>query len=517
MKKFWITLVVLLMYSVLVTVCQAEGVVELSDYLNTDIDDAIAELGHLGVVDSASDDFDAPVTFYTEYSNMVQEMFVKTSSDFSVLGIRVGMNASEARGSLNSKWELTNQYDSVPYGEDRPETWYEYKNAADALILYIAARDGAVTKLSCYTELEYQIGHTEAGTAIISAYYGSDPEPTIPTIIRSSDYIYPLKYIGYDAFRDNLTLQHIVIPEGVTTIGGYAFSGCENLVSVALPSTIDTIEDGAFENCKSLTEINLPARLFYAGENVFKGCDSLTLTQSDLDALSLTEVAADEAAEAAFVVDEDNLVELSEYLGTDFYSFVELMDLSDDGATSGAQYSNNTITICSDYEKDIEYIELHRKANYCIEGVYVGMTQQNARMTLLKAGWKPIESEGTFNEYQDADENTLTFWCDSQRLVDSICLMMNYDTIYALYDEYYKEESFVETMNGETSEGYTTGDVNLRSGPGLDYSSLGVVPGGSNVSYLGDSAVDERGVTWYYIDYYGMKGWGSSKYVSVFN
>ena len=49
----------------------------------------------------------------------------------------------------------------------------------------------------------------------------------------------------------------IVINEGVTTIGGWAFRGCGNITSVSIPSTVTEIKSKAFENCKSLKTINV--------------------------------------------------------------------------------------------------------------------------------------------------------------------------------------------------------------------------------------------------------------------
>lgn len=43
-----------------------------------------------------------------------------------------------------------------------------------------------------------------------------------------------------------------VIPEGVTSIGQYAFRGCNQMANITLPSTLDTIGFGAFEDCNSL-------------------------------------------------------------------------------------------------------------------------------------------------------------------------------------------------------------------------------------------------------------------------
>lgn len=62
---------------------------------------------------------------------------------------------------------------------------------------------------------------------------------------------------------------------------------------------------------------------------------------------------------------------------------------------------------------------------------------------------------------------------------------------------------------------YFTGHTNVRSGPGLGYSSLGQVNSGSTLPYLSDSSTDSRGVTWYKVSFSGSSGWVSSKYSSL--
>lgn len=57
-----------------------------------------------------------------------------------------------------------------------------------------------------------------------------------------------------------------------------------------------------------------------------------------------------------------------------------------------------------------------------------------------------------------------------------------------------------------------TGDLNVRSGPGLGYSYIGIIREGNTATYLGSSSVDERGVTWYEIAYKSGSGWVSSRY-----
>lgn len=52
-------------------------------------------------------------------------------------------------------------------------------------------------------------------------------------------------------------ITEIVVPEGVTSIGDYAFYGCQKLEKVSLPSSLVSVGKGAFGNCVSLKDIDL--------------------------------------------------------------------------------------------------------------------------------------------------------------------------------------------------------------------------------------------------------------------
>ena len=49
------------------------------------------------------------------------------------------------------------------------------------------------------------------------------------------------------------------IPNGVTSISSYAFSGCSSLTSVTIPDGVTSIEPYAFQNCSRLASIAIPA------------------------------------------------------------------------------------------------------------------------------------------------------------------------------------------------------------------------------------------------------------------
>lgn len=90
---------------------------------------------------------------------------------------------------------------------------------------------------------------------------------------NDKSYIIPngVTTIGDWAFDDCTSLASITIPDSVTTIGGYAFKGCTSLSSVTIPNSVTTIGDYAFLGCTSLEAV-----LYYNGtkaewESITKG------------------------------------------------------------------------------------------------------------------------------------------------------------------------------------------------------------------------------------------------------
>ncbi|WP_406035479.1 leucine-rich repeat protein, partial [Treponema saccharophilum] len=71
------------------------------------------------------------------------------------------------------------------------------------------------------------------------------------------------------------SITDIVIPNGVTSIGRYAFECCTSLTNVTIPDSVTSIGRYAFKGCTSLTSVTIPSSVTYICKSAFKDCTSL--------------------------------------------------------------------------------------------------------------------------------------------------------------------------------------------------------------------------------------------------
>ena len=102
---------------------------------------------------------------------------------------------------------------------------------------------------------------------VLIRYLGNSEHVTIPDGVET---------IGRFAFKQSRkTLKSVTIPDSVHDIGDGAFDTCINLEAVSFGKNIKRICNGAFNSCKSLTSISLPEGLERIDLAAFQSCASL--------------------------------------------------------------------------------------------------------------------------------------------------------------------------------------------------------------------------------------------------
>ncbi len=86
-----------------------------------------------------------------------------------------------------------------------------------------------------------------------------------------------LTQIGLAAFEGCTGLTSAIFPDSLTNIGGFTFSGCINLINVGFPSSLTGIGNYAFSYCTGLTSVQIPDRVTFVGHGAFSRCSALSI------------------------------------------------------------------------------------------------------------------------------------------------------------------------------------------------------------------------------------------------
>jgi hypothetical protein len=89
--------------------------------------------------------------------------------------------------------------------------------------------------------------------------------------------------IGSYAFSGCDGLTSVNIGNSVTSIGGYAFSGCDGLTSVTIRNSVTSIGDQTFSYCSGLTSVSIGNSVTNIGKGAFSYCNSLNSVISNME------------------------------------------------------------------------------------------------------------------------------------------------------------------------------------------------------------------------------------------
>ncbi len=169
--------------------------------------------------------------------------------------------------------EIIGETEADPENEIIDETVEE--NISDEDILMTSTTEGTCGKHAVWTYASGVL--TISGTGSIDNYeeYG-EKAPWIKKKAKSVVIEEGITGIGRYAFFNMATIKSISLPETLTIIKEGAFCGCSALTSVTIPASVEKVSTYAFAWCTSLTQINGGEGLHGFGYYAFGGCRKLT-------------------------------------------------------------------------------------------------------------------------------------------------------------------------------------------------------------------------------------------------
>ena len=116
-----------------------------------------------------------------------------------------------------------------------------------------AFAEETVVSGTCGTSLAWELNLRSgrlvvSGTGAMAGYGADDAAPWHP-------------------FRESI--RSIVIADGVTTVGSYAFFDCPALLAIRLGKNVMTVEQHAFDGCPSVSSVYVPPSLKLVGAGAF--------------------------------------------------------------------------------------------------------------------------------------------------------------------------------------------------------------------------------------------------------
>ncbi len=125
-------------------------------------------------------------------------------------------------------------------------------------------------------------------------------------------YANPLEY-AKKLYLNGELVTDLVIPEGVTSIGEWAFHCCTSLTSITIPEGVTSIDEGAFYNCSSLTSITIPDSVTSIGYEAFGYCTSLTSITIPEGVTSIGDDAFENCSSLTSITIPDSVTSIGDY------------------------------------------------------------------------------------------------------------------------------------------------------------------------------------------------------------
>ena len=145
--------------------------------------------------------------------------------------------------------------------------------AAAAAVICTGVTIGVSSCTAHNSKLLYELNET--GYTVSAGKYYDETDVVIPATYNGKK-VTKIANSAFSYVKNKENIKSITIPNSVTSIGSYAFSGCSSLTSITIPNSVTSIGGGAFYGCRSLTSVTMSNSVTSIGSYAFYDCSSLT-------------------------------------------------------------------------------------------------------------------------------------------------------------------------------------------------------------------------------------------------
>ena len=320
--------------------------------------------------------------------------------------------------------------------------------------------------------------------------------------------------IGMDTDTEGeLSIPSTLDGYAVTRIGGMGIS-VKQFESIHIPDSVTRIDYAAFYYCPRLRSVTIPKNVTDIIGNPFPICNSLSYIDVSVENPSFIQIdgvlynkqqtrliAYPGGREGAYTVPE-GVTSIAHWA---FYECVSLTSVDLPGSL--ISIDNVAFSNCS----NLTSITIPENVKSIKAGAFLGcdnLTMVRIPKSVTEIGGGAFDAcpmvmliveAGSYAE-QYAQERNIPFAYSEDFLYEGDGDYSDGET------EYYIDPIFVTA----------TGNVKLRSGPGIDYDEVGILYKGDYLQYLDTVSTDDRGVDWYLVDCNGgERVWVSSMHSEI--
>lgn len=204
-----------------------------------------------------------------------------------------------------------------------------------------------------------------------NALYSLNTETGVMTISgegKMKDYSW-----GYTPWEyDKKYIKSVVIEEGITTVGAYAFMECPQLTTISLPDGLEEIKDSAFYYSSKIQDFTIPDSVKLIETGAFIGCGELT----EIIIPDNVEEIGDSAFSGCMKVEKVVLGEKLEIIDDYAFSSLKITELVIPDSVT--YIGKEAFSGCS----SLKEVTIGEKVNYLGSGIF------NSSRNLEKITWK---------------------------------------------------------------------------------------------------------------------------------